>query len=612
MEIAMQNNTEEIKSRIDIAELIQSYVRLTKAGINYKAPCPFHSEKTASFFVSPTKQIWHCFGCNRGGDQFAFIMEIESVEFPDALKLLADRAGIKLVRENPAFSAEKNRLFEICEEATKFFEQQISRNEPVMQYVKERGLADETVKKFRIGYAPDEWQELFNYLTQKKYQPSDIEKAGLAIKSEKQGGSGIRFYDRFRNRIMFPINDANGRIIGFGGRIFESPNKVTDAKSDVTQAKYINTPETILYNKSRVLYAFDKAKQEIRKRNSCVLVEGYMDAVMSHQAGVTNAVAVSGTALTREQLAIIRRLAEELISSFDSDSAGEMATKRSLDLAAEFDFTRKVAVVPKTLGKDPADVVKENPETWIRITEGAEPVMDFYFSRSLERNDAASAEGKKRIAEMLLPEINRLTNEIERAHWVRKLAETLKVPEEAIAKELNRQKEEPAFLPHEQKQETQQKTRRELLEERLLGILMFAPKIRLALAQQEFYAELSKNEELFCHPRNRELFVKLWNIDPASLDSETIYAHIASDTMPEPYLKQLALSAEILYERADQKQYLFEAEACFREIAKEHYKGKLQSIAKKVETAEKEKDAQQLELLMRNFEEASQQLNQLS
>ncbi|MBU6415471.1 DNA primase, partial [Patescibacteria group bacterium] len=584
MEIAMQNNTEEIKSRIDIAELIQSYVRLTKAGINYKAPCPFHSEKTASFFVSPTKQIWHCFGCNRGGDQFAFIMEIESVEFPDALKLLADRAGIKLVRENPAFSAEKNRLFEICEEATKFFEQQISRNEPVMQYVKERGLADETVKKFRIGYAPDEWQELFNYLTQKKYQPSDIEKAGLAIKSEKQGGSGIRFYDRFRNRIMFPINDANGRIIGFGGRIFESPNKVTDAKSDVTQAKYINTPETILYNKSRVLYAFDKAKQEIRKRNSCVLVEGYMDAVMSHQAGVTNAVAVSGTALTREQLAIIRRLAEELISSFDSDSAGEMATKRSLDLAAEFDFTRKVAVVPKTLGKDPADVVKENPETWIRITEGAEPVMDFYFSRSLERNDAASAEGKKRIAEMLLPEINRLTNEIERAHWVRKLAETLKVPEEAIAKELNRQKEEPAFLPHEQKQETQQKTRRELLEERLLGILMFAPKIRLALAQQEFYAELSKNEELFCHPRNRELFVKLWNIDPASLDSETIYAHIASDTMPEPYLKQLALSAEILYERADQKQYLFEAEACFREIAKEHYKGKLQSIAKKVET----------------------------
>ncbi len=607
----MQNNTEEIKSRLDIVELIQGYVRLTKAGINYKAPCPFHSEKTASFVVSPTKQIWHCFGCNRGGDQFAFVMEIEGVEFPEALKLLADRAGIKLVRENPAFAAEKNRLLEICEEAAKFFEQNISHNEPVMHYVRERGLTDETIKDFHIGYAPDDWQVLFNYLTEKKYQPADIEKAGLAVKSEKQGGSGIRYYDRFRNRIIFPITDANGRTIGFGGRIFESP-EIIHSQSDTTPAKYINTPQTPIYDKSRVLYAFDKAKQEIRKKNSCVLVEGYMDAVMSHQAGVKNAVAVSGTALTREQLTLIRRLAEELVSSFDSDAAGEMATKRSLDLATAYDFVRKVAVVPKALGKDPADIVKGKPEEWIRIIEHAEPVMDFYFTRSLERHDASVPEGKKNIAHMLLPEIARLTNEIERAHWVQKLGAILKVPEEAVAKELNKQKEEPAFLPEEPKQGTPQKTRREMLEERLLGILVFAPETRIALTEDSLFMELSKDAGFLNHPRHQELFTRICSIDLASIDHNTLYTRIASDTLSIPYVKQLAFLAEVLYEHADQKQYLSEARACFHEIAKEHFKGMLQSLGKKIEKAETEKDTPQLELLMHDFEKTSQKLNRFS
>lgn len=607
----MQNNTEEIKLRLDIVELIQGYVRLSKAGINYKAPCPFHSEKTASFVVSPTKQIWHCFGCNRGGDQFAFVMEIEGIEFPDALKLLADRAGIKLVRENPVFSAEKNRLLEICEEAAKFFEQNISHHEQVMQYVQERGLMDETIKDFRIGYAPDDWQILFDHLVQKKYQSADIEKAGLAVKSEKQGGSGVRYYDRFRNRIIFPITDANGRVIGFGGRIFEQPT--TNNSQPTTQiAKYINTPQTPIYDKSRVLYAFDKAKQDIRKKNSCILVEGYMDAVMSHQAGVKNAVAISGTALTREQLTTIRRLAEELVSSFDSDAAGEMATKRSLDLAAAYDFIRKIAIVPKALGKDPADIVKGKPEKWIHIVEHAEPVMDFYFSRSLERNDASAPEGKKNIARILLPEIARLTNEIERAHWVQKLSVVLKVPEEAVAKELAKQNEESAFLPEEPKQKTTQKTRREMLEERLLGILVFTPETRIALEQDSLFMELSKDAGFLNHPHHRELFTKLCSIDPASLKHDTTYTRVASDTLPVSYIKQLALSAEVLYEHADQKRYLAEATACFHEIAKEHFKGMLQSLGKKIAKAETEKDASQLTSLMHDFQKTSQKLNRFS
>ena len=296
----MLSQTEEIKSRVDIVDLIQSYIKLDKAGINYKAVCPFHSEKTPSFFVTPSRQRWHCFGgCSEGGDIFTFVQKIEGVDFPEALEILAKRAGIQLTREDPKLSSERKRLYDICEVATKYFEKQFKENGAVEKYMKDRGVSDETLRSFRVGFAPDGWRNLMAHLLEKGFRAEDAERAGLAIKIQNQSRSSQSqnpFYDRFRGRIIFPIADGTGRIIGFGGRIFEAGTKQNSAVS--TEAKYINSPQTPIYDKSRVLYAFDKAKQEIRKQNVCILVEGYMDTIMSHQAGFTNTVAVSGTALT--------------------------------------------------------------------------------------------------------------------------------------------------------------------------------------------------------------------------------------------------------------------------------------------------------------------------
>ncbi|MDP3727256.1 MAG: DNA primase [bacterium] len=429
----MPGQIDDIKSRLDLVELIQSYIRLHKAGVNYKANCPFHSEKTPSFVVSPARQIWHCFGCSLGGDHFKFVMQIEGLEFGDALELLAKRAGVELKREDPRLRSERTRLYNLVEDAAKVFEAVLHNSKnpdvkitPPLAYLHERGLQDETIKQFRIGFAPESWDFLIKTLARRGYSVAEIEKAGLAVKSE-QGSH----YDRFRSRIVFPISDASGRAVGFSGRVFG------EAKSE--GAKYINTPATPIYDKSRVLYGFDKAKEEIRKSNTVVLVEGQMDVVMSHQAGVRNAVAVSGTALAAAQLQILKRLASSIVSSFDRDAAGEIATKRSLDLAASFEFERKVAVLPAGI-KDPAEAAEKDPAIWQRAVAEAKPIVQFFLETALARHDANSAAGKRAIAREVLPEIKILASEVEKAHWLQELSREIGIAEEALWRELKRAK----------------------------------------------------------------------------------------------------------------------------------------------------------------------------
>src|SRR3989344_3995694 len=389
----MASVIDDIKARLDIVELVQSYIRLQKAGVNYKALCPFHSEKTPSFNVSPARQIWHCFGCGLGGDHFKFVMQIEGIEFPEALELLAKRTGVELRRENPKLRSERTRLSQLVEDAARIFESVLHASKTPEQitaplaYLKKRGLADETIKAFRLGYAPDSWDFLMNALSKRGYRLEEIVKAGLAVKSEQ----GSR-YDRFRNRITFPISDASGRVVGFSGRIFDQIDKADQSASGLGEtadknsfikhsdsstspvlsapAKYINTPQTLIYDKSKILYGFDKAKEAIRKENAVVLVEGQMDVVMSHQAGIKNTVAVSGTALSTDQLRTLKRLSNTIVSSFDRDAAGEIATKRSLDLAAALDVERKVAILPSGF-KDAADAVLKDPEIWRRAVAEA-------------------------------------------------------------------------------------------------------------------------------------------------------------------------------------------------------------------------------------------------
>ncbi|HHE76738.1 MAG TPA: DNA primase, partial [Candidatus Parcubacteria bacterium] len=343
---------EEIKSRLDIVDVIKDYMKLEKAGANYRGLCPFHAEKTPSFFVSPARQIWHCFGsCSEGGDIFKFIMKIENVEFGDALKILAKRAGVELKRESPELKTERNKLYDISELACRFFETQLQESRAgreAKKYLLDRGLSEESIKKWRLGYAPDSWQGLSDFLVGRGFSREEIEKAGLSLKSSKTG----RRYDRFRGRIIFPVINLASQVIGFGGRIFRG--------GENNEAKYINSPATILYDKSRVLYGLDKAAMEIRKEDACILVEGYMDVILVSQAGLKNVVATSGTALTQFHLKILKRYSNNLLTAFDMDVAGNSATKRSIDIDQRFGFNIKIVDMPGR--DDPADIASKSPE----------------------------------------------------------------------------------------------------------------------------------------------------------------------------------------------------------------------------------------------------------
>jgi len=441
----MNSPVDEIKNKLDIVDVIGGYIKLKKAGRDYKAPCPFHNEKTPSFFVSPSKQIWHCFGCNLGGDMFNFVMQIEGVEFVDALRILARKAGVTIRRQDPKLKSQRSKLYDICEEATNFFEKNLSKNKQVLDYLKDRRISSSTIKAFRIGYALDSWEALYKHLTEVGYDPQNIENTGLIIKKQK-------YYDRFRKRIMFPINDISGQVVGFTGRIFSAYGGPAAGRRPIHQgkpgvadgqviAKYINSPESIIFNKSRILYGLDKARIEIRKADECILVEGQVDVTMSHQVGIKNTVATSGTALTQDHLKIIKRYTDNILLAFDTDIAGETATKRSIGLAQQAEFNVKIIVLSKE--KDPADIIKKNPKVWKKAIEKSRPVMEFYFDNAFSKYDVKKVEDKRKIAQELLAPIKRIANKIEKAHWLQVLAQKLNVEEkllnEALTKIENRE-----------------------------------------------------------------------------------------------------------------------------------------------------------------------------
>ncbi len=582
----MNSPAEEIKARLDIVEFIQSYVRLDKAGINFKALCPFHSEKTPSFFVSPSRQLWHCFGgCGEGGDIFKFVMKIEGLDFPEALRLLAQRAGVALKREDPRLRSERNRLYDICEAAAEIFERNLLRTAEPKEYLRSRGMTEETVRSFRIGWTPQSWDFLLKALAQKGFKPEDAEKAGLAVRSE----DGNSYYDRFRSRIIFPITDVNGRVIGFGGRIFQPTTY--NLQPTTSEAKYINTPQTLIYDKSRTLYGFDRAKHEIRAKNQVVITEGYMDCVMSHQAGIRNTIAVSGTALTPHQIKVLRRLCDTMISSFDTDAAGESATKRSLGLAAQFEFGRLIAAIPS--GKDPADTVKENPQAWQRAVEEAKPVVEFYFEKVLRAEDPQSVEGKKKISSVLLPLVAELNDEIEKAHWVSLLARRLSVAEDAIWKELRKKAPAPGDYKMPMTEEkSAAPSRRELLEDRFLALLVLMP--------EERWSRTAETPRItFGSALNERLF-------------HTIADGAGAAALPEltSHLEMLRFKGERLLEVVADLETEFNL--CRRELEKMGVRERLVELGGQIERIEREGDHPAAVPLLENFRSLSEELRALS
>jgi DNA primase len=462
------DDVEEIKSRIDIVQLIGEHVKLQKAGQNWKGRCPFHNEKSPSFMVNQDRQFYYCFGCSQGGDIFTFLQKIENIEFPEALRILAKKAGVNLKKFDERASNQKTRLLDLLSTAAGFWHKTLysPAGKSALAYLTDRGLDKTTIENFRLGYAVESWDNLLKFLKSQKYTETEIFQAGLTVKKEQASS----YYDRFRDRAMFPITDIYGNVVGFTGR--------TMKKDD--NAKYVNTPETDIYHKGKILFGLDKAKQEIKKKNFVVVVEGNMDVISSHRVGITNVVAVSGTALTPDQINLLKRFTTNVCFCFDMDAAGQNAAKRSIDLALENDLNIKIVQV--LFGKDPDDCVRKNPQDWVKSIEQAKSIMQFYFDDVFSKYDVNNIDQKKLAAKELLTEINKLPDAIEKDHWIKQLAGKLNVNDNLLREALPSTKNVKQTKPIADKKTLTPKkeplitSKKDYFEEMILSFALYSPE----------------------------------------------------------------------------------------------------------------------------------------
>lgn len=480
----MQQPSDEIKSRIDIVDLLREYIPLKPAGINFRAQCPFHSEKTPSFIVSPEKQIWHCFGCGKGGDIFSFIMEMEGISFVEALRALAPKAGVTLKQQNPKILSQRNRLLDILDFSRRYYYKVLIDSplaKEAREYIKQRGLKNETIDEWQIGYSPDSWDDLFNKLRAEGYKDNEIFLAGMVIKKEAYNNqtnnnysnkAPDRFYNRFRNRIMFPINDVNSNTVAFSARI--SPEAEKKDPYAAKMGKYINSPQTMIYDKSKILFGLDKAKMAIKNEKQAIFVEGQMDAITAHQEGYKNVIATSGTALTREQITLIKRYSDNIALAFDSDNAGQLAVDRGAGEAMKAEMNIKVIEVPR--GKDPDECIRSNKSLWEKAVKEARPLMEYYFDIIFKDIDLNEVKNKRECAKKALEIISKLSNSIEKDYWLKRLAEKLNIKENILREALRGVKQRRGTEYNEKinivKEEKEAVSREEMLSEILLALLI--------------------------------------------------------------------------------------------------------------------------------------------
>ncbi len=424
-----ENLLEDILGRVDIVEIISSYIPLKKAGANFKANCPFHHEKTASFMVSPDRQIYHCFGCGESGNAFKFLMRHERMEFPEAVESLAKKCGVILPQEDRPEAAQaaslNNQLYKINELAVSFYETNLygAGGKTALHYLAGRGINPETIKNFRLGLASPAWDGLINFLRSKNASLAHMEQAGLIL-PKKSGG----YYDRFRERVIFPIADMRGRFIGFGARVMDN-----------SLPKYINSPETPVYTKGRNLFGFNLSKDFIRDADCAVIVEGQLDFMIPFQEGLKNIVASQGTALTQDQIKLLKRYTRNIVMIYDGDTAGETATLRSLDMLIEEGLN--VKVVPLPAGTDPDALVrKAGVATLKEKVENAESFFDYKLKVLRGRHQMKDPHGKAKIASEMLATINKFEDAILRGEYTRKLSDQMQIPEQDIAEELHKLK----------------------------------------------------------------------------------------------------------------------------------------------------------------------------
>lgn len=479
------NIIQDIKDKLDIVEVITSYIATKKAGANYKAVCPFHNEKTSSLMISPQKQIWHCFGCGEGGDVFGFVMRYENMEFREALQALAQRAGVVL----PERSYEAGQVKKVTEDlirinnfTAKFYHKFLTSGAmtesaspagEAMKYLSNRGLNLQTIERWEIGFAPDSFDALIKALQAKDVSKQDAIVSGVVAQNEKG-----QVYDRFRNRIVFPIHNYYGDVAGFTARIISSGQTDT--------AKYINSPETAVYNKSKILFGLYVAKEAIRKADEAVIVEGQMDAISAHQSGFDNTVATSGTAMTEDHLRLIGRLTKNLKFCFDSDAAGLQALRRAGELAMKMGFKVKVIVLPEG-AKDPDELINTSPGNWKKAVLEAVWFIDYYLQIAEQQYIFGSIEQKQYLTEQVLPLLQHITNPLEQGHYLRLISERFAVTENelratikgvsAVAVASSRDRREDVAKPVMITQES-------IHEKEILGGLLVYPEYRAFVAEE--------------------------------------------------------------------------------------------------------------------------------
>ncbi len=468
-------STEEVKQKLDLIEVVGEYVRLSAAGgQSLRGLCPFHGEKTPSFYAHRDKQFWHCFGCGEGGDVFTFYQKMENVDFRDALKELARRAGVHLPDYDPQADSERAAVLAILEDATRFFEAALKHGptgDRARAYLAKRGMKEETLAEFRIGYAPSSWDAMVKGLTGKGHAPDKIVAAGLAIPSDKNRSH----YDRFRDRIMIPLRDEKGAVVGFTGRI------MPDSPEAEKTGKYVNTPETIVYKKRRLVYALDRAKNQIKKADFAVLVEGNMDAISSHEAGVKNVVAVSGTAFSEEQIDVLKRYCTRLALAFDADIAGQNAASRALPHAWKSGLQVMVVVLPPGF-KDPDEVIRKDPELWRKAISEARDMIEFSVERALSSVDMRDPYGKRNALQSLKPIFALLEDPVLRDHWIHTVAQRLALGNDAVRAAVTTLGAQAAKAATARPEAPKIDTREERLAKRLLALMLHDPQLFTAHA----------------------------------------------------------------------------------------------------------------------------------
>lgn len=498
--MAISNGVQEIKERLSIEEVVSSYIKLDKAGANLKAKCPFHNEKTPSFFISQDRGTYYCFGCSASGDIFSFVEEFEGLDFRGALKLLASRAGVELGNYSKEKKTEKDRLFQIMEISASYYIDNLSKNQNVLDYLKSRTLEEKSIKDFKIGFAEDGWHNLYNFLKQKNFTDIEIEKAGLAKRTDLPAQAGKGFYDRFRNRIVFPISDSSGRVIAFSGRLFEISNEDKSAVGP----KYLNSPDTPIFNKSTILYGLDKAKNSIRKNNFSILVEGQMDLILSHQAMYKNTIATSGTALSDSEiskenivsnLGIVRRLSNNLVLAFDGDKAGISATSRAGKIALSLGMDVKIALLPE--GFDPADLISKNgTDAWREAIKNSKHIIEFLLEKILKNFENDSRKIGREIKEKILPYVDALSSSIEKAHFLKRISDITSISTTALEEDLKEIEKEQKYEKLEiatTLESSNNLHRKDYIERKLLGVIFWQKSLpKEAIDTEKILSELSE------------------------------------------------------------------------------------------------------------------------